>query len=328
MATAKKKVAAKPAAKKPAAKPAAKAAKPAAKAPAKKPAAKPAKKAAAKPASNASYKKRTPKEAAQHLTLYVKDKNADLGKKGAPSAFVKAAQVDMGGVAADGIFGPKTKARAASLLGASPAKAASTTKPAAKDTTPIAKAAMLAPPEPGEAVASSGGDDDDDGGDVPASASGTDDDDDSPEMAPAYGPSVTSPVALPGPIASIQPQVMTSVAPAVSSIGSDAKSEIIAALQTFARQPEKSKDDLDALVTQLSDKFAPQLKNIFSQLEVAQLQRQATTEHNMLVKSDERWLKNNQNQQAILDKLAELVKVLTANSAMSRRIYAVYGIHV
>lgn len=73
------------------------------------------------PQPTAASAKRAPQKAAQDLLAYVKPilaakKGSELGTKGAPNPFVKSAQIDMGGVAADGIYGPDTRARGKQLL--------------------------------------------------------------------------------------------------------------------------------------------------------------------------------------------------------------------
>lgn len=66
---------------------------------------------------------RSPKEAAQELFDYaksapkVKGRGAWFGTANAPSSTVEAAQRDMGGLKADGIYGPKTRKRGRALLG-------------------------------------------------------------------------------------------------------------------------------------------------------------------------------------------------------------------
>jgi hypothetical protein len=57
---------------------------------------------------------RTPKEAASELGTYLRG-GGSKGSKGAPSAAVKQAQTDMGGLAADGLYGPATRARGKAL---------------------------------------------------------------------------------------------------------------------------------------------------------------------------------------------------------------------
>lgn len=64
---------------------------------------------------------RTPKKAAQDLLEYVSPilkarRGSELGTKGAPNAFVRAAQTDMG-VKPDGIYGPDTRTKGKQLLG-------------------------------------------------------------------------------------------------------------------------------------------------------------------------------------------------------------------
>jgi len=56
----------------------------------------------------------TPKDAAKSLISYL-DGGGDPGKTGAPSQQVAQMQKQMGGLTADGIYGPKTQARAKSL---------------------------------------------------------------------------------------------------------------------------------------------------------------------------------------------------------------------
>lgn len=73
------------------------------------------------PAAVPSSAKRSDKAAAQELLAYVTPilkakRGAELGTKGTPNSFVKAAQVDMG-VSPDGIYGPETRTRGKQLLG-------------------------------------------------------------------------------------------------------------------------------------------------------------------------------------------------------------------
>jgi hypothetical protein len=73
-------------------------------------------KAAPAPAS-----KRSAQQAALDLLAYVTPilaakRGSELGVKGAPNAVVKAAQLDMGDVPADGIYGPRTRAKGKALI--------------------------------------------------------------------------------------------------------------------------------------------------------------------------------------------------------------------
>jgi hypothetical protein len=58
----------------------------------------------------------SPIEAASALHLYINAPGADLGSKERPNDLIRGAQQDMGQVKADGIFGPKTRARMNALL--------------------------------------------------------------------------------------------------------------------------------------------------------------------------------------------------------------------
>jgi hypothetical protein len=69
------------------------------------------------PAPSSSSTKRTPKEAAAALYALVHQSDVDWGTKVHPNTLIAAAQRDMGSVTADGVYGPKTAARAAALLG-------------------------------------------------------------------------------------------------------------------------------------------------------------------------------------------------------------------
>jgi hypothetical protein len=99
--------------------------KPAVKAAAPKPAAvKAPAKPAAKPAAVVKAPaKRAPVQAARDLLTYLQTRGANYGTKNAPSGPVRDAQRDMGGVAADGIYGPSTRARGAALGVKLPARA-------------------------------------------------------------------------------------------------------------------------------------------------------------------------------------------------------------
>lgn len=64
---------------------------------------------------------RSPQQAARELLSYARKaiaarNGAALGTKGRPNAFVRAAQLDMGQVKADGIYGTATRARGKALL--------------------------------------------------------------------------------------------------------------------------------------------------------------------------------------------------------------------
>jgi hypothetical protein len=62
----------------------------------------------------------SPQESAAALLLYVSNPKSDLGTKKKPNATVRAAQKAMGGISADGIYGPKTRARIHTLTGKNP----------------------------------------------------------------------------------------------------------------------------------------------------------------------------------------------------------------
>lgn len=92
---------------------------PAAKPKPKPPAAKPP---APMPPAPSSQEGRTPVQAARELyehasALLAAGKGAQLGVKGAPSSFVRDAQRDMGGLTADGMYGPATRTRGKQLTG-------------------------------------------------------------------------------------------------------------------------------------------------------------------------------------------------------------------
>lgn len=70
--------------------------------------------AAAKPALTIDVPKRSPQDAAVALRDFLR-RTRKFGSKKSPVPEVKAAQADMGGLAVDGIVGPKTRARAKAL---------------------------------------------------------------------------------------------------------------------------------------------------------------------------------------------------------------------
>jgi hypothetical protein len=95
--------------------------------------------AAAPPPPSAKVPAHAPREAAEALLLYVGQPGADFGSKASPSSIVRDAQKAMGGITADGVYGPKTGARIAALTGkAAPQRAAQPS--AAASTTPADKA--------------------------------------------------------------------------------------------------------------------------------------------------------------------------------------------
>lgn len=73
---------------------------------------------AAPPSPATVVHEHSPVEAAAALFEYLRStKPPTWGVKGAPNKVIQAAQNDMGGLAADGIYGPKTRARGKELLG-------------------------------------------------------------------------------------------------------------------------------------------------------------------------------------------------------------------
>lgn len=69
------------------------------------------------PALDTHVAEHSPKEAAEALYLYVTGPSPDFGAKGHPSDIIKQAQLHMGKLTADGIYGPKTEARGKALTG-------------------------------------------------------------------------------------------------------------------------------------------------------------------------------------------------------------------
>ena len=100
---------------------------------------------------------RTPEQAARDLLtlarlLLKSGKGAQLGSKGNPSPAVQSAQRDMGGLTADGIYGPATRERGKGLIGVDfPVRDATGGKraiPTARAATQAIPARQAAPPEP------------------------------------------------------------------------------------------------------------------------------------------------------------------------------------
>lgn len=261
------------------------------------------------------YKVRSPRQAALDLTRYVADKNADLGSRKSPSEFVRAAQRDMGSLVNDGIFGPKTKARAASLL-------TGQTDPSDAPT-PVTSAALMALPEPAvpSLVANTQPQQSFSSISLPIPSEYQQPEiEPAPEYGPAVGPIVAAPASL--------PVLSPAAAQAAADIPATTRLDIIAALRDFSAQQQATKADYDALIQKLSDNFTTKIKAISSEVETAALQRQATSEHNALVRDSERWNKNTENQQAILNKLVELMKATLANNSVTQRVYQAYGVRL
>jgi hypothetical protein len=245
-----------------------------------------------------AYGVRSPVQAAKDLK---NQKGVSLGSKANPSPFVQAAQSDMGGgLTADGIFGPKTRARMTSLLSASSSAGAS---PAPN----IAAAALVAPPSPALAVQPP----------PPPPEPET--------IIQAFAPPPPPP---PEPVYEAPTVYPDAVTDAVASIPTPARAAMADALQTFAQQPAGTMGDYNALIDAMSAKFGPIIKSISDEVSLQQAQRQATSEHNALMRDDERQAKTNDVLQQIVNKFAELQKVLLANDAVSRRVYNVYGVHL
>lgn len=289
---------------------------------------------------------RSPVQAARELTAYVNTKGANLGKKGSPSTIIKTAQRDMKMSAKeqDGIFGKVTKNRASQLITADQFAKKPAPKPAAKPAPkPAAKAAaakVAAKPKPvaspapkpvakpaSKLAATKAA--------VVAAAV--------PKPAPAPTPivdpwaaepeSAHTPETVYPPIIDPYEQIQPSDLPeatqqAVSSIPASDKCNIIDALNNFSRAQSATKADYEGLIATLADKFSPALAQIANQVELQVLQREATSEHNSMMKADERWQQNQDSHQAIMNKLAEIIKVMMANDSVHNLVYKVYGVHL
>lgn len=239
-----------------------------------------------------AYGVRSPLQAAKDLRNYLSQKGAPLGNKSAPVPFIAAAQADMGGgLATDGIMGPKTRARMNALLSAG--------------TPNIAAAAMVAPPQPALAV-------------LPPA----------PEPVPEPVYYAPAPEPAPAAVAVETPAYTPEVVEAVAAIPTEDRSAMASALNTFAAQPTGTMADYDALIAALSAKFTPVIRAISDEVNMQAIQRQATSEHNTLMKQDEYQSKNNEVLQRIVDKFDQLQKLLMANNTVSKKVYQVYGVHL
>lgn len=79
---------------------------------------------ATRTSTQSEHTTRSPTRAANDLLTYVNNATGSaratlLGLKSRPSSFVQSAQQDMGGITADGIYGPATRQRGKALLGKS-----------------------------------------------------------------------------------------------------------------------------------------------------------------------------------------------------------------
>lgn len=247
-----------------------------------------------------AYGIRSALQAAKDLRNYLSQKGVALGSKGAPVPFIAAAQADMGGgLATDGIMGPKTRARMNDLL-------------SGRVSAPnIAAAAMVAPPQPAAAVLPP----------VPPPPP--------PQPVYEYAPTVeVAPVVVAEPEPPPAPVYTPEVVNAVATIPTEDRSAMATALTTFAAQPSGTMADYDALISALSSKFTPMIQAISDEVNMQAIQRQATSEHNTLLKQDEYQSKNNEVLQRIVDKFDQLQKLLMANNTVSKKVYQVYGVHL
>lgn len=243
-----------------------------------------------------AYGIRSALQAAKDLRNYLSQKGVALGSKAAPVPFIAAAQTDMGSLTADGIFGPKTRTRMNDLL-------------SGKVSVPnIAAAALVAPPQPAAAV-------------TPEVVYAP-----TVEVAPVVNepPPAFSSAPVPVPTPTYTPEVVD----AVATIPNEDRSAMASALTAFASQPSGTMADYDALIAALSAKFTPVIQAISDEVNMQALQRQATSEHNALLKQDEYQSKNNEVLQRIVDKFDQLQKLLMANNTVSKKVYQVYGVHL
>ncbi len=113
---------------------------------------------------------------------------------------------------------------------------------------------------------------------------------------------------------------------ALAGVPTDVKADVLASLQQYQNASDSDKKTHAELVTKLAEVVKPAVDKMKSDVAQANLSRQVTSEHNALMKEQERWDANDRNHKAILDKISQLETALLGSNAQTKRVFKIYGI--
>jgi len=111
-------------------------------------------------------------------------------------------------------------------------------------------------------------------------------------------------------------------------VPTDVKQDALAALKSYQKENHANAAKQAALVKKLAKVVKPQVDAMKAQVAKQALKQQVTSEHNKLVKEDERWAANDAAHKAILSKFDELESALLGSNKNTQRVFKIYGINV
>lgn len=117
------------------------------------------------------------------------------------------------------------------------------------------------------------------------------------------------------------------VASGLAAVSTDVKQDALAALKSYQKGNQASAAKQAALVKKLAAVVKPQVEAMKAQVNKQALKQQVTSEHNKLVKNDERWAANEAAHKAIMQKFDQLEAALTASNATTKRVFKIYGVN-
>lgn len=113
----------------------------------------------------------------------------------------------------------------------------------------------------------------------------------------------------------------------LAAVPSDVKLDALAALKSYQKTNQASAAKQAALVKKLAKVVQPQVAAMKAQVAKQALKQQVTSEHNKLVKNDERWAANEAAHKAIMAKFDQLEAALLGSNATTKRVFKIYGVN-
>jgi hypothetical protein len=113
----------------------------------------------------------------------------------------------------------------------------------------------------------------------------------------------------------------------LAAVPADVKMDALAALKSYQKTNQASAAKQAALVKKLAKVVQPQVAAMKAQVAQQALKQQVTSEHNKIVKNDERWAANDAAHKAIMAKFDQLEAALLGSNATTKRVFKIYGVN-
>jgi hypothetical protein len=115
--------------------------------------------------------------------------------------------------------------------------------------------------------------------------------------------------------------------PQLAAVPVDVKADALAALHAYQQGNEADAKKHSDLVKKLAAVVKPTVDKMHADVKHAALKKQVTTEHNKIMKDEQRWADNAAAHVAILQKFDELQSSLTGSNEETKRIFKIFGIN-